>query len=93
MKTDVRELSNRELYEQQQLSDEFEERRVSNGNRNGSFSRLKDIVFTGVIFGFAAIVWGQIAKNEEFTKEIAALKVACMKQPVPRIPAEGLGGL
>jgi hypothetical protein len=84
MNTDARELTDKELYENESLAVEYDRVKVI---ANDGYGKLKDIVFTAVILGFGAIVWTQQGTNAQIERDIAVLKLACLHNPEARIPA------
>ncbi len=53
-------------------------------NGNGSYGRLKDLVFSAIILGAGAIIWAQQSSIDSIKTDIAVLKLKCSKQPVER---------
>lgn len=58
--------------------------RIVERNGNGSYSRLKDLVFTAIILGAGGVIWAQQSAIDSIKTDIAVLKLKCSKQPVER---------
>lgn len=88
MNTDSRELTDEELNAREALNEEYDEfRRVPMIQiDNGSFTGLKNAVFTAFVLGMGIVVWAQQQTNSEFSREIAVLKLECRNMASARIP-------
>jgi hypothetical protein len=80
--TDPHELTDREIYENQELGENFDRkygmRMIDNStNTNGTYANLKNAVFLAFVMSMAAIVWQQQDTNAKFREEIAVLKLEC----------------
>jgi len=56
--------------------------RPSNGN--GSYNRLKDVVFTAIILAAGGIIWQQQEKIDAISIHLAQLDLKCEQKPVYR---------
>jgi hypothetical protein len=87
--TEPLELTEKQLYENQGLGQEFDAKygmKIIETNGNGSYTSLKDKVFTAIIFGLGAFIWYQTVTNSQVQKDIAVLKLACLQNPQARVP-------
>jgi hypothetical protein len=63
--------------------------RVIEKETNGSYGKLKDIVFLAVILGAGGVIWGQQSTIDSIKTDVAVLKLKCEKQPVYRGGPDG----